>query len=1620
MFFFVVYCCKDKKEEFAKLNAKRQECYQELAIMYILEVKHNDDSVYKTGIKHLACFLSLLSASKVNYFPVIKDSSIVFSIETFSSSLFLHAFDTHKKIKNKNLNLFKYTIESYQRCQELVSRINATWDLTVSKENQLKIMDKLINSIVEISIQSLINEEMDVNSCRNEFFSVLESDNNKGATFPARFLDKLFEILDKYPQKANNFYQLLKTKITIVNNSSNNSYNSNSSSISNNSSSSSSGTSSVIPSKTGLNCLIKLSSVTQFAKIISDDDDIWMNSSDISGMKTLIGSYLVISHEIDDQMCEKFDGIGELYDQDGITNPSLQKIFGEYNNHVYEYQNGTHQIVRNFLRVKSCRENVLKLFEHLLDLNVNRSDDNSECIKCLVARASRNHGASLSNSVLLAYGTDGFMLNLNYVMLELCSPIIDKDFKAKLDTKFFLTRNNKHSRLNFGKNNNLKHELKQDESKEQDKAAREFGFTSKIFCLTLESLHVGFIIAEKRASDFKQVIDNNKQLGGYGTKKMEDLWLGQIAHLMNKKCMIKTAEIYCYFCQWVMYLANENKQDMLAIIPNYIVQDLSSFFRFWNFVTDRSNETYENKTQNKNENKNKAFSKHSVIDCALYLMSNKSPMKSIYHRGCLLNALVAFLPVDVDRLIKDRKKGHLLFDGSLLFDRNKYCQHEYIVMPRCINDMVLLLLKLYYDIGNTGRDNQWDEKSHFRLLICHLLSFLFCYDEHKFQLIKLTQTKKSSDEYNILIKFIDIVLDDFIVTFDNAFLSFDSIENILSGKENQLQSKLIECENDASNNIHRANESLSLIKFLSSAVGNVLLNDDIIIEKVARLVNVYAKKIVEILTNVKYNSKYVLEHAKEYNYNPQLLLSYLMTIFVNLTSKTEQDKSKRKDKFLRAMIEDGTNFDVYIYSSVCKLIESEFDSVEMEELNVWLTKLANEAKKCANENMYANIDMISGDSFEIPNEYLDPITYTLMRDPVQIKSKKTGEMFTMDRKNVEKMMRNGGVNPFTHEKLTFDNLVEDKKLKNEINLWIDKNSEKAKEIVKIQQQEKEKDREKKKHQQEKQEKKEKEIREKTKKKKKKGSDARKQEMLLAASETSDADMDDDGDDSKQVEYNGMNRCPKCTLINAIGAARCRVCDYAFNGKQNTKCPHCTYSNDSEAKNCEMCRLPLNGNGNAIASPNAEFARLLELLRRADVNNNSNNNNGNVNSPPMSGGGGGARKNRLNEQAAAAGLLHKAYFEPIRNAILSNNFDQFSNKWKNLDFKPLLWKRILIEVLSTNVSNSTKMGKFMIDSDSIVERDLSFTIACYTNNFKLGKYLLQDKKAFPNQILEEKYGTSLFWASYHENVQLLKLIINSNRFDFVNLINSIEMQKGRSAFQVLSFNGNVTCLDLIIQACEKDEDCELDIMAVDYDGDSPLHLSLHTQNVEMVEYLCKNIYINCFDEIMAIKNYKQMTPMMLAKITIGSDQFPNAHKVMMILQNAQKQSDQLKKSQKTEKIEKKEDAIIYESKDDDDDKKYKTRGSKMFSTKTQQQSQKRFSRHSVQRSLTSVNNVSAAQTNSAFGSTFGSGFGSAFGTQIGSMVTNDVYNFSTSQGSSDIQRRYNKIEDGGFDKWKDLY
>lgn len=336
-----------------------------------------------------------------------------------------------------------------------------------------------------------------------------------------------------------------------------------------------------------------------------------------------------------------------------------------------------------------------------------------------------------------------------------------------------------------------------------------------------------------------------------------------------------------------------------------------------------------------------------------------------------------------------------------------------------------------------------------------------------------TLRKDYSHDTDLLVRFVNLLMNDLTYLLDeglgNLMQIHDSENELASGNlEGQQQQesirRLSELERSTSSYIHLANETLRQFQFLSASLPQPFLRPEII-DRLAAMMNYNLKQLVgPKCRNLK------VKQPERFGFRPKNMLGLLVDVYRHLAgyvgdefaharpekningavgtssvSETQEisSQSESSKKFVKSIAREGRSFDIKIFERTLEIIANRNikppgQVAEFSELIESLKSILKQDGKIPGENSSgtndANVGQ-AGKSMEedCPEEFLDPLMFTMMEDPVILPASKV----TVDRSTIVAHLLSDTTDPFNRTPLSIDMVIENSDLKKKINQWKD-------------------------------------------------------------------------------------------------------------------------------------------------------------------------------------------------------------------------------------------------------------------------------------------------------------------------------------------------------------------------------------------------------------------------------------------------------------------------------------------------------------------------------------------------------------------------------------------------------
>ncbi|ONK60080.1 uncharacterized protein A4U43_C08F13970 [Asparagus officinalis] len=335
--------------------------------------------------------------------------------------------------------------------------------------------------------------------------------------------------------------------------------------------------------------------------------------------------------------------------------------------------------------------------------------------------------------------------------------------------------------------------------------------------------------------------------------------------------------------------------------------------------------------------------------------------------------------------------------------------------------LVRNLLKLYVDIEFTGSHTQFYDKFNIRHNIAGLLEYLWNVPSHR----NAWRQIAIKEEKGVYLNFLNFLINDSIFLLDeslNIILELKGIEAEMSNsaewerrpaQEREERLRLFHSrENIVRFDMKLANEDVGMLAFTSEQIPAPFLLPEMV-ERVASMLNYFLLQLVG-----PQRKSLTVKDPEKYEFRPKQLLKQIVEIYVHIA------RGDGDNIFPAAISKDGRSYNEQLFTAAADILwKIGGDGMIIQDF----VQLGVKAKTAASEAMDA--EAILGD---IPDEFLDPIQYTLMKDPVILPSSR----MSVDRPVIQRHLLSDNTDPFNRSHLTPDMLIPDVELKAKIEEFI--------------------------------------------------------------------------------------------------------------------------------------------------------------------------------------------------------------------------------------------------------------------------------------------------------------------------------------------------------------------------------------------------------------------------------------------------------------------------------------------------------------------------------------------------------------------------------------------------------
>lgn len=267
------------------------------------------------------------------------------------------------------------------------------------------------------------------------------------------------------------------------------------------------------------------------------------------------------------------------------------------------------------------------------------------------------------------------------------------------------------------------------------------------------------------------------------------------------------------------------------------------------------------------------------------------------------------------------------------------------------------------------------------------------------------------------VQFVNLLLNDATYLLDEALTKLVKIhdyqkqlhDQTLSPEDrDKIKTDLEQAEHQCQSWMQLVNDTMGMMKLFTETLRDSFTMPEIVV-RLAGMLNYN----LESLVGPKRNQLKV-EDARKYHFDPKVLLSDFIHVYLNLGSKSE---------FLKAVAGDGRSYKPSNFEAASQILQHTLGKPP-EMVAAWddLRKRVAEAKD--------ELDQTELDLGEIPPEFEDPIMGDLMSDPVILPSR-----HIMDRSTIVQQLLSSPKDPYSNVPMTLEDVVPADDLRKQIEAW---------------------------------------------------------------------------------------------------------------------------------------------------------------------------------------------------------------------------------------------------------------------------------------------------------------------------------------------------------------------------------------------------------------------------------------------------------------------------------------------------------------------------------------------------------------------------------------------------------
>ncbi|XP_023710863.1 ubiquitin conjugation factor E4 A isoform X2 [Cryptotermes secundus] len=651
----------------------------------------------------------------------------------------------------------------------------------------------------------------------------------------------------------------------------------------------------------------------------------------------------------------------------------------------------------------------------------------ADCLHANVGRGKlwNSHGLNIGAS---SYVSDGFMLNLTGVLLRLCQPFCSDTadpMLLRVDPTYCASEVSDDAEMR-SKGVHMKKMASETclipAPEDTPRPLSEtYGFISECFYLAHKALDLGFKVTFEQLMRLNQdlariqraFIDAQNQAGANSDvvqtigERMElemTRYLSLRAALLEPQSLSRTAQLLVATAVWLVQVTldvNSDQSPRKYYTPTQ--------FRTVEFPLPQEVPA----TLSPRTLEEQGFALlDPILTQVLVFMGSPQRMRNPHLRAHMAECLESLLPHHDEEPPALNPNPLGSFYRERLFKAHPHRKQ-----------IVESLLDVFVGIEMTGQSVAFEQKFKYRRPMYILMDYLWQIEEHAECFQNLATEAEANMEAvtpPLFLRFLNLLMNDAVFLLDEALSNMAQLRQMQTAREAGEWQQLPIHEREQNEGYLQhigmiarfdnilGRETIHTLEFLTSKITSIFSHPTMV-DRIAAMLNYF---LFHLVGPKKRNFK--VKDQKEYEFNPAKIVMDICKIYVHL---------HESDSFCLAVSQDGRSYSPHLFTYAEDVLARIGGGALIADVQAVALKVAQMASQQQTDD-----EILA----EAPEEFLDPIMSTLMRDPVILPSSHT----TVDRSTIARHLLSDQTDPFNRSALTMDMVKPHDELRLQIEAWI--------------------------------------------------------------------------------------------------------------------------------------------------------------------------------------------------------------------------------------------------------------------------------------------------------------------------------------------------------------------------------------------------------------------------------------------------------------------------------------------------------------------------------------------------------------------------------------------------------